>query len=416
MNKSTLSGLVGVVVCVLAIYESGRVGFARTDAALALGRNETAAAERSVKLLPRDAEVHASRGVVLQRIEAYEDACRELERAIQLRPRDYFLWTMLGVTRDLNSDQSGAINALKQSVELAPSYAKPRWLLGNLLLRTGEIDQGFQQLRLAEQSDESMLPAVIDLAWGMSKNDSAETIARVEPRNDEAHLSLANFLAARHQGLAALDEFRKVVTPTTVAADQLTGRLIESRSFTEAFEVWTKVHCASCKPASFVNGGFESDIDIDNHGFGWRLAADTVGVIVSMDTAEHASGTRSLNLDFHGNATAQTALLSQTLLVQPGKPYRISLRAMTRSFVSAAGPMVHIFDASDSRLPVLAQTSIATTGAGWQSYAMSFLTGSNTRAVQVTIDRNQCPAGGCAAFGTLWLDSFQLDESESPPK
>ena len=105
MNKSAVIGIVGAVFCVLAIWESARVAYARTDAQNTLRTNDTASAERAVRLLPNDAEVHGARGIMLQRTESYPDACHELERAVQLRPRDYFLWMMLGVTRDLNDDQ-----------------------------------------------------------------------------------------------------------------------------------------------------------------------------------------------------------------------------------------------------------------------------------------------------------------------
>ena len=405
-----MAAILGAIVCALAIYESARVGFARTYAATALATTGQAVAEKSVRLLPNDAEVHAARGVVLQRAEEYPEASRELERAVQLRPRDYFLWVMLAITRDLNGDQSGAIAAFRQSVELAPSYAKPRWFFGNLLLRTGQIDEAFAQLRLAEESDSSLLPAVIDLAWGVSTNNPANTIALIRPRSDDGHMGMAIFLAAHQQGTAALDEFHKVSVPPTAAADQLINRLIEARSFVEAFEVWKQMHCSVCKSGSFVNGGFENDIDIDAHGFDWQIAANTPGIIISMDTAQHESGGRSLHLDFHGNSSPQIALISQTIIVDPQKHYRISLQAMTRSYVSAAGPMVRVVDASDAKLVTLGQVAIATDASNWRPYSIPFSAGPGTRAVRVIVNRSDCPMADCGAFGTLWLDSFQISE------
>src|ERR1700741_4039518 len=114
MIKSGLA-ILGVAVCALAIWESARIGFARTFALQALKTNDVSKSDRSGQILPNDAEVHAARGVVLQRTANYPEACSELERAIQLRPRDYFLWMMLGVTRDLNDDPAGGIAALRQA-------------------------------------------------------------------------------------------------------------------------------------------------------------------------------------------------------------------------------------------------------------------------------------------------------------
>jgi len=194
MKRATIISIVGALVCAAAVWESARIGIARSQAMNALSTNGITAAERSVQLLPLDAEVHAARGVVLQRTENYPDACRELERAIQLRPRDYFLWMMLGVTRDLNDDPQGGLAALRESVRLAPFYARPRWLLGNLLLRMGQLDEAFEQMRSAEEKDTALLPNVIDLAWGSSRKEPAKTAALIQPRTDRAHMTLAIFL------------------------------------------------------------------------------------------------------------------------------------------------------------------------------------------------------------------------------
>src|SRR5207244_467924 len=277
MNKSAVITIVGAVVCALAIWQSARVGFARTQAMNALVTNGTVAAERSARMLPNDAEVHAARGIVLQHTENYADACRELERAVQLRPRDYFLWLMLGVTRDLNDDQQCALTALRESVSLAPFYAKPRWQIGNLLLRMGQTEEAFKHLRLASETDPSLVPNVIDLAWGISQNDPAKTVTLVQPQSDGAHMSLAIFLAAQKQAGAAIEQFRAAKSAASADADPLIQRLIESRSFNEAFEVWVKEHCESCRPGTVVNGGFEADIDVSERGFGWQMSGGQIG-------------------------------------------------------------------------------------------------------------------------------------------
>src|SRR6185369_15252061 len=113
------------------------------------------------------------------------------------------------------------------SLALAPSYAKPRWLIGNLLLRTGEIDEAFRQLRIAEESNDALTPNIIDLAWGVSKNDPAKTVELIQPHTESARLGLAVFLAAHKQGAAALDQFRRTTSHPAAVVDQLIQRLIE---------------------------------------------------------------------------------------------------------------------------------------------------------------------------------------------
>src|SRR5947207_12403644 len=135
MKRVTIAVLATAACCV-GLWQAARIARARTLAQDALRTNDISYADRAVGLVANDAETHAARGSVLQRAGDYAAACRELERAIQLRPRDYFLWILLGVSRDLNNDQEGAVRALRQATVLAPVYAKSHWLLGNLLLRT----------------------------------------------------------------------------------------------------------------------------------------------------------------------------------------------------------------------------------------------------------------------------------------
>jgi tetratricopeptide (TPR) repeat protein len=415
VNKSVVLGIVGALVCAFAAWESARIGYARTQAINALNWNDVASGERATRWLSADAEVHAARGVVLQRTENYADACRELERAIQLRPRDYFLWMMLGVTRDLNDDPTGGLAALQESVRLAPFYAKPRWLAGNLLLRMGQVDEAFQHLRFAAERDATLLPNVIDLAWGISGNDPGKTVELVAPQTDAAHMALAIFLAAHQEGVAAVDQYRKVKFPPIGASNQLIEKLIESRFFWEADYVF-RAHCSRCTPEHFVNGSFEDDVEVGNRTFGWQIPSDVSGVTLSVDDAEHADRARSLRLDFQGNTNPQTVLLSQIVTVDRGTRYRISFHAMTRSFVSAASPVVRIIDASDEKLAVLGEAIISANASSWQNYAVDFVTGQNSQAVRVIVGRTNCPNNSCAAFGTVWFDSFSFDHGSETPR
>src|SRR5712671_5772503 len=405
--------IVAAAVCALAIWESARVGFARTAAQNALRTNDTGIADRAVRSLPNDAEVHAARGIVLQRIENYPEAGRELERAIQLRPRDYFLWMILGVTRDLNDDQQGAVSALRESGALAPAYAKPHWLLGNLLLRMDHPTEAARELRLAAGRDPSLLPNVIDLAWGMSHNDAAQTVAAISPQTDSARMSLAVFLAAHKQGTAAINQFRNVKSLSLPDADRLTYELIESKFIVEAFEVWNRTHCAACKPGSLINGSFEDDIEVARNGFGWQISPDAPNVTLSVDASEHESGARSLRLDFHGSSNSAIALAAQIVIADPATRYRLSFQAKTKSFVSAGAPQVKVIDASGDSASVLGQSPSLSDVNSWRPFTIEFTTGPNTRAVQVLVPRQACPANPCAAFGTLWLDSFSITAVET---
>ncbi|HZB46047.1 MAG TPA: hypothetical protein VE360_12415, partial [Pyrinomonadaceae bacterium] len=96
--------------------------------------------ESAVRLAPDDpyARLQLAR---LRRVsllpEELPEALRQYERAAALAPNDYLIWTELGRARASAGDAEGGIRALRRATELAPSYAQPRWHLGNVLLRAG---------------------------------------------------------------------------------------------------------------------------------------------------------------------------------------------------------------------------------------------------------------------------------------
>ena len=421
MNRIVIATLAGVL-CSWAIWEAARTGIARTLAEQAESTDEISAADRAVKLAPNDAEAHFARGEVLQSSEDYTEASVEFERAVQLRPRDYFLWLMLGVTRDENQDQEGALRALRQAAGLAPSYAPPRWQLGNLLLRMGQYDEAFAELRRAAIGNPKLWPNVIDLAWGIHGGDVDAVVRVIQPQAEEARMSLALFLARHNQSAAALDQFRQSAI-TNAKSETLLDELLKARAFNEAYEVWARIHGlpsrtlpdgrVSDTSIEIRDGGFEEPITVGQSGFGWQITPSVANVTMSVDTNEHQSGSRSLRIDFHGNSNATTPILTQLVLAKPQTHYRLSFAALSKDFVSAAAPTVTITDASGQPIAVLAEsTALRSDMAGWRDFTVDFNTRARTQAIVITVARQICASDPCPAFGTLWLDAFSLSTGQ----
>ena len=417
MNRIVIATLASAL-CSWAIWEAARTGIARTLAERAELTGDINSADRAVKLAPNDAEAHCARGEVLQSGEDYGEASVEFERAVQLRSRDYFLWLMLGVTRDENQDQEGALRALRQAVALAPSYAPPRWQLGNLLLRMGHYEEAFAELRRAAIGNPKLWPNVIDLAWGIYVGDVDAVVRAIQPATEEACLSLALFLARHDQSAAALGQFRQTAI-TNPKSEALLDELLKARAFNEAYEVWARIHGlpsrtlpdgrVSDTSAGIRDGGFEEPITVGQSGFGWQITPSVANVTMSVDTNEHQSGSRSLRIDFRGNSNPTSSLLTQLVLLKPQAHYRLGFAALSKDFVSAAAPIVRIADASGQNNAVLAESlPLRSDVAGWRDVTIDFNTSAQARAIVITIARQSCASDPCPAFGTLWLDSFSL--------
>jgi tetratricopeptide (TPR) repeat protein len=422
-------------LCCWGIWQGARIGLARTLTEYATQPSDNlrdlvvrlasvsdvkGAADRAAVLLPADAETHAARADVFQRLEDYQQARNEFERAVQLRPRDYYLWMWLGVTRDQTEDQEGALRALRQSAALAPSYAQPRWQLGNLLLRTGQWDQAFVELRRAAESNPSFWPNVDDLAWGVYGRDAGAVVRVIHPETDTARMALALFFARHNQGAAALDQFRSTVVKSDKKSESLLDDLLRAKAFPEAFEVWTYMHGVALKDAgkdagAIRDGGFEGVLTVGQTGFGWQITPNVLNVAMSIDEGAHQSGARSLRIDFRGNSIPPSPLLTQIILVKPLTRYHFGLSALSKDFVSAADPVITLIDASDPKDAVLAQSPPLRSDPNvWREFAIDFTTSANTQAITITLARQACANDPCPAFGTVWLDSVSIKATGEP--
>jgi len=160
----------------------------------------------------------------------------------------------------------------------------------------------------------------------------------------------------------------------------------------------------------FFDGGFEGWLATGQAGFGWQIAPSITNVEMSVDTSEHQSGGRSLRVEFRGNSNPATMLLTQLILVKPQTHYRISFAAQSRDFVSVAAPVVTISDASDPKSSMLAQSApLLPDKNGWRSFALDLTSNATTQAIAVSVRRQNCTNDPCPAFGSLWLDSFQIE-------
>jgi len=410
-RRIIIAGLTSAL-CLWAVWQATRIGIARTAGESAGLSDQTSSADLAVRLSPADAETHYARGDVLQRISDYTQAKAEFERAVQLRPRDYYLWLVLGVTRDADQDQEGALRALEQSALLAPSYAKPSWQLGNLLLRMGQLDQAFVEFRKAARGDPSTLPVIIDLAWGLSQHDPPKVAAMLQPESDSTRLALALFFAKHDQSAAAAQQFLMNKGTSDPRAEVLLDELLKTKAFNDAYQVWARMRDvpATSSGNAFFDGGFEGWLATGQAGFGWQIAPSITNVEMSVDTSEHQSGGRSLLIEFRGNSNPATSLVTQLILVKPQTHYRISFAALSRDFVSVAAPIVTIRDASDPKGLMLAQSPpLLPDKNGWRSFALDLTTNAMTQAIMVSVARQNCTNDPCPAFGSLWLDSFEIE-------
>src|SRR5215210_1243621 len=159
--------ILAIVFCIFLIQATARIGFSRLLSRYALTANSIPAADEAVRLSPSDPDAHRTRATVLSHLQMTREASESLESATSLRYRDDYLWLELGNAREELGDTAGALTAFDQAVRWAPYYAHTHWQRGNLLLRMGQPNDTFSELRTAAAANPRYAPNLIDLAWGV---------------------------------------------------------------------------------------------------------------------------------------------------------------------------------------------------------------------------------------------------------
>lgn len=402
-----------VVISVLVFWSAAKTGVSRFLGKYAVIAADLGVAERAASMSPSDPETHRIRAAVFHKLKGLPQAAAELELAISLRPRDDSLWLQLGLLRDELGDASGALIAFNESVRLAPYYALPRWQRGNFLLRQGRLDEAFADLRRAATSSPDYVPTLIDLAWGISKGDQplAETYAQIT--TSQMHLAFAEFLARQGKGRAAVEQFFKAGAVSEQTRHNLVRQLISANAFKEAFQVWRRDMTAEYGEqvaTAIYDGGLESPLSFDEFGFGWRLWRGTQSVKLMADSSVQETGSRSLLVEFLGESNPDTPLLSQVILVKPNARYRINFAARTQEMVTGGPPLAVVSDSAGSRKRLAESPALGERSNDWQVVSFNFQADSETEAITLSIQRKNCTTSPCPIFGSLWLDSFSIEE------
>jgi tetratricopeptide (TPR) repeat protein len=412
----TLAVKAGVLVGLAWLaWSAGRAGAGKFLTAYAVNTNLIAAADMAIRISPSDADAHLVRAELLATGNEFEQAVAECERAASLRPDDYVVWLSLARVRELNGQAKEAIEAARRAVPLAPFYAQPHWLLGNVLIRAEETEEGFRELSAAGHADSSLYPAILDLAWQLSHGNVEFLKQFIQPLSSEAALALGEYLGKHGEAREAIALFEKAgAGPEAVAArKKYVTELIAAKKFDEALALWNfnrRVENQSA-PDKLLNPSFEQECDLDEGGFGWRAPNPSGNVKLSLDHTDPQEGGSSLLIDFKGDSSPAAPIISQLVLIEAKTHYALRVSCRTENLVTGGPPNLRILDAAGDK--ILGQTgALSGTNGNWRGYLIDFSSGDSTTAIQIVMQRESCNNSLCPIFGKLWLDNFALEKSK----
>jgi tetratricopeptide (TPR) repeat protein len=366
-------------------------------------------ADQSVSYSPRDPATHSARAVILSYVGRDLEAREAARTAAALRPCDYLLWLRYGQALEHAGDAGGAEASFRQAQRRAPHYARPAWSLGNLLLREGRLDEAFDEMRNAAESNPSLFPALVNTVWRATGGDTEIVLKTARPRSPSELLTLAQFLIKNGEVDKAMRLYRESGQKLPEEEQsRLLADLLAARRFALAYEVWSGEERGG-KGDEVRDGGFEGALRTDETGFGWQFERDTQTVRFSLDATDAREGGQSLRADYEGNSNPSAAVVSQIVLAESGARYRLSFSARTKDFVSGGLPYVEVVAAGTKGDAALASSEpFSSDKSAWQDYVVEFTVPSGAEAVRISLKRRACTTSPCPAFGAVLLDRFEL--------
>ena len=413
-----------IVPVLLALVASGYaarwyIGNTMAEFAPRLENGGLDTARSALRLAPADPWTHWTyAGMEKSSFEpgALQQSVRHYEEAVRLSPNDYRFWMDLGRAREQAGDAGGGEKALRRSVELAPAYSYPRWLLGNLLLRAGRGDEAFQELRRAADADPKLRPQIFNVAWYVFGED-VEAVKSAVGNSPSARAEFATYLGGRGRfddalGLwASLSAAEKKEQRSN--GEALMNMLVSARRYRAAQDILRDLAPENVGAAlvaeQFTNGGFETDVGTGGAGlFGWQVVSIPQAQ-AAVDPNYRHSGVRSLRILFKSPSTLEFKNISQLVTVEPGLQYRFTCFVRSEDLKSAGTPLIEILDGADERNVLGTSAALAPGRSDWQQVTIDFKTPAKTEAIKVRISRAACIGDPvCPIYGIVWYDDFNL--------
>lgn len=383
-------------------------------------------ADMAGRFSPDDPLIHWQRGgVYLSAAAEEQEAARlavaldEFRLAARKSPEDYRVWLALGRALDRGGETAEARQAIERAVALAPNHFDPRWAFGNHLLRAGDRNGSFAQMRLALGNRPSALPLVFDYAWNAFNGDGKAVTAALDPATELKPKMIA-LLINRGRVDDGLALWRSIAAPTPDDIRDVTESLVNVGRHRTAYELWS----TAALPAGverprpdagslLANGGFEGKLS-NAPFYSWRLLTGNLAKLL-LDRKKPREGQQSLRVGFDLRGNVAFTIASQIVPAKPSTAYRLSFWAKLEDLESLSTPLIELYDPA-LELSVAGRVRAATPPLpadrdhDWKEYQLDLTTTAATEALKLRIQRLPCPEAPCPISGRIWLDDFKLVE------
>ncbi len=381
--------------------------------------------ERATQLVPENAKNWYLLGRYLQYSLEDSDPQRAIssyQTSLAIDPTATVTWLDLATTYELENKDEAARAAFLRAKASYPLSAEVSWRYGNFLLRQGEMEAAFSEIRRSVEADRNRAAEAFSRCVRVEPNADV-ILDRVIPASSEIYLAVMQDLTGDRQVENALKIWTRLVAmhPKLNMPDVflLVATLRQAGQPQEARRVWLQAaglaglsEMQGTGGSPVWDGGFESDV-IGN-GYAWQFARNAHGVQIGFDSTQEHSGKRSLRVGFDGNSDIGFRDVCQIVPVEKSTAYQLGAWMQTKELTTDQG--VHL----DLR-PLVAGAVTVSTGAlhgtqPWTRVETVWDGAPENQEVQICLRRDVSDQEDNKIRGTVWVDDVTLTPVDAVDK
>jgi len=373
--------------------------------------------ERATQIEPDDARNWYLLGRYLQY--SFEEAnpqraISSYRKSLEIDPRGTSTWLELAATYESESNDVAARNAFINAKKTYPLSAEVSWRYGNFLLRQGELEPAFAEIRRSVEADPGRAAAAVSRCLRVEP-DANVILDQVLPARSDIYIAVMEDLAQDRQIDNALKVWTRIVAmhPKIRLHDAFqvvmelrgTGRASEAHKIWEqAVELAGLAQLEGPRNSMVWDGGFESDVI--GEAYAWRFAKTSRSAQIDFDTQEEYSGKRSLRVSFDGSADVAFYDVCQTVPAEAGTAYELSGWMKSKDLTTDQGVRIEL------RPGIPGLTGAITTDVRgtqpWTRFAAVWPGAKENQETQICLRRDASDQEDNKIRGTAWVDDVAL--------
>jgi len=342
-------------------------------------------------------------------------AIRAYKIAASLDSHSADTWLGLGSAYESLGDLASARDAFLHAKKSYPLSAEVSWQYGNFLLRQGELQPAFTEMRRAVEADPKRGAEAFSRAL-RAEPDVRRILNQVLPPNRDVYVDVIWDQIGEGQTNIALQVWDRLIAihPRLPLRDvyPLFDILRNSKRIPDARRVWDQAVIMAGMadlqgpPGSVLwDGGFESGVT--GVGYSWFFPEGSRNVQISIDSQEKHSGNHSLRLTFDGKSIVTSIDICHYVPVQPSTSYRFSAWVKTKEITTDQGLRFQLRPLGTQDISV-AETPELHGSEPWTHIEMLWSSGIDVQEVQVCLVRSLSDQLENKIKGTTWVDDVAL--------